>query len=433
MQPTWVSSNPEPAGPDATEIRHALGLVLESRSFRGSKRCHDFLAYVVTKALEGNAEKLKERTLAVEVFGRKADADLGDDSIVRVGAREVRKRLFQYYSSDGASDPIRIDLPAGSYAPAFHWHTDTSAAASNAVPTIPVPAIAVPGIEPVALVGVGNRRKRWVRPILLTVTLAVGASLAGWRLWHRTSDEFDTFWRPVFAQRQPVLIALAHPIVYHPSAAATRLNDERAGPSALPVQRPIELPPELLDGSDFVPVFNQYVGFGDTVAVSRLSVLFAGHGQVARVRLASKLEFSDVRDSATVLIGAFTNRWTMEVAAGLRYRFALSGSKPCVIDSATGKMWTLTKKSDDGNSPEDYIVISRLIHAQIGSFVLIGAGLTQYGTEEAGRILAEPEAMDSILRKFPRGWSTHNLELVLHSRVVGGSPAPPELVASYIW
>ena len=72
----------------------------------------------------------------------------------------------------------------------------------------------------------------------------------------------------------------------------------------------------MLNGSDFVPVFDQYVGFGDTVAVSRLAVLFAQRGQEARLRLASKLDFSDVRDSASVLIGAFTNRWSMEVARG---------------------------------------------------------------------------------------------------------------------
>ena len=421
MQPTWVSSNPESAGPDPAGIRHALALVLESRSFRGSKRCHDFLVYVVSKALAGDAEKLKERTLAVEIFGRKADADLGDDSIVRVGAREVRKRLFQYYTAEGANDPIRIELPAGSYAPAFHWQADTAVAAS----------IAIPAIEPAAAAPDRRRRLRW--PVLLALLLAGAATLLTLGLWHRPSDEFDAFWRPVFDQRQPVLIALAHPIVYHPSAAATRLNDERNGPAALPVQRPIKLPPDLLDGSDFVPVFDQYVGFGDTVAVSRLSVLFAQHGQAVRLRLASRLEFSDMRDSATVLIGAFTNRWTMEVAQGLRYRFALSGGKPCVIDSASGKMWTLTAKSDDGNSPEDYIVISRSIHAQTGGFVLIGAGLTQYGTDEAGRILADPQAMISILRKVPPGWHPRNLELVLHSRVVGGSPTSPQLVASHIW
>ena len=49
-----------------------------------------------------------------------AGCKLGDDSIVRVGAREIRKRLAQYYVSDGVNDEVRIDLPLGSYVPAFH-------------------------------------------------------------------------------------------------------------------------------------------------------------------------------------------------------------------------------------------------------------------------------------------------------------------------
>src|SRR5258708_5477539 len=91
--------------PDPAEIRRQLTIILESTVFRSSRRCHDFLGYVVTKVLEGDGESLKERTLAVDVFGRKANSDLADDSIVRVGAREVRKRLAQYYVTEGANDP----------------------------------------------------------------------------------------------------------------------------------------------------------------------------------------------------------------------------------------------------------------------------------------------------------------------------------------
>ena len=98
-------------------------------------------------------------------------------------------------------------------------------------------------------------------------------------------------------------------------------------------------------------VFDQFVGFGDTLTASRFSVLFARHGLGVRLRLASRLEFPDVRDSATVLIGACTNRSTMGVAQGSAVSFAMCGSRPCVSEPATGKAWTLTGKSDDGNSP----------------------------------------------------------------------------------
>src|SRR5215813_10741765 len=83
--------------PSPEEIRRQLGSILKSPAFHGSKRCHQFLEYVCEKALAGETGALKERTIAIEVFGRQPQSDLGEDTIVRVGAREVRKRLAQYY------------------------------------------------------------------------------------------------------------------------------------------------------------------------------------------------------------------------------------------------------------------------------------------------------------------------------------------------
>src|SRR5215471_2833326 len=110
--------------PQPDEIRLQLQHILASPVFHGSKRCQQFLEYVCVKSLAGQAGALKERTVAVEVFGRPPQIDLGEDTIVRVGAREVRKRLAQYYiTPDGASAEIRIDLPSGSYAPEFRYVT----------------------------------------------------------------------------------------------------------------------------------------------------------------------------------------------------------------------------------------------------------------------------------------------------------------------
>jgi len=104
--------------PDA--IRAALEQVLASTEFRASRRCQEFLRFVVDTTLAGNAQMLKERTIGVEVFGRAAAYDPGNDSTVRVKAGEVRKRLHMYYTGPGAANPVRIDLPAGGYVPEFH-------------------------------------------------------------------------------------------------------------------------------------------------------------------------------------------------------------------------------------------------------------------------------------------------------------------------
>src|SRR5262252_10134534 len=100
-------------------VREELGRVLTSSEFRTSKRSQDFLRYVVEHVVQGQAELLKERTIGVEVFGRSLNYDPGEDATVRVKAGEVRKRLGLYYAEDGIHDPVRIELPLGTYVPEF--------------------------------------------------------------------------------------------------------------------------------------------------------------------------------------------------------------------------------------------------------------------------------------------------------------------------
>src|SRR5580692_1739965 len=102
------------------QIRGELNRVLASHEFRTSKRSRDFLRYVVENTLGGHASLLKERTIGIEVFGRPTSYDPSDDATVRVKAGDVRKRLGLYYSTRGSANPLRIELPSGTYVPEFH-------------------------------------------------------------------------------------------------------------------------------------------------------------------------------------------------------------------------------------------------------------------------------------------------------------------------
>src|SRR6516164_5774235 len=116
-------------------VREELERVLASAEFRTSKRSQEFLRYVVEHALNGQAEHLKERIIGIEVFGRSTDYDPGEDATVRVKAGEVRKRLGLYYAEQGVHNPLRIELPLGTYIPEFR--SGEAAPAQPETPTIP--------------------------------------------------------------------------------------------------------------------------------------------------------------------------------------------------------------------------------------------------------------------------------------------------------
>src|ERR1700760_765716 len=106
------------APPDVALIREHLDVVLASDEFSSSRRASELLQHLVERALAGDSSSLKERLLGVEIFHRRSDYNTGTDSIVRVTANDVRRRLAQFYSRH-PEQPLRISLPLGSYVPDF--------------------------------------------------------------------------------------------------------------------------------------------------------------------------------------------------------------------------------------------------------------------------------------------------------------------------
>src|ERR1700691_2601293 len=125
-----------PTSVSAEAVREELSRVLACHEVRLSKRRQDFVRYVVEHTLSGRDDMLKERTIGSEVFGRTTIYDRSDDATAWVNAGDVRKRLGLYYAEEGARNPVRIELPAGTYVPEFRW-AEAKADVPDALAQIP--------------------------------------------------------------------------------------------------------------------------------------------------------------------------------------------------------------------------------------------------------------------------------------------------------
>lgn len=99
--------------------RSELKALLASGLFNRAPSLEHLLTYVCEKYFEGHGESVKEYNIAVEALGRPSDFDQKKDSIVRVEAFRLRRRLSEYYSGEGADHAIQILIPQGQYAPKF--------------------------------------------------------------------------------------------------------------------------------------------------------------------------------------------------------------------------------------------------------------------------------------------------------------------------
>jgi TolB-like protein/tetratricopeptide (TPR) repeat protein len=167
---TIAASHTSAAKPSPESVRTQLDRILGSSGFAGSERLSRFLRFVVEQALEGN--QAKETLLGVEVFGRKPAYDPRLDGVVRVEAVKLRSRLKEYYESEGACDPVRIDLPKGGYLPCFE--------ALQIPPQAPeTPQAGMPESTP-------PRREWFINGHIIPAALALAILIAGFVLVRRS-------------------------------------------------------------------------------------------------------------------------------------------------------------------------------------------------------------------------------------------------------
>jgi adenylate cyclase len=110
-------TSPEQIPPE--RIRTQLERILASALFVRSERLCRFLRFTVELTLSGETDRIKEYTLGRDVFDRDKNYDPRADSIVRVEARRLRRKLGEYYQEVGSTDPVSIEFPSGSYVPLF--------------------------------------------------------------------------------------------------------------------------------------------------------------------------------------------------------------------------------------------------------------------------------------------------------------------------
>ena len=122
--------------------RAELETLLSSREFTRAPKLAQLLSYLCERLFAGEANQIKEYSIGLEVFHRGASFDQDSDSIVRVEANRLRRRLAEYYAGEGASHSLRITIPVGQYVPRFEPVTPQTVADSpGTIATEPQPDI----------------------------------------------------------------------------------------------------------------------------------------------------------------------------------------------------------------------------------------------------------------------------------------------------
>ncbi len=424
----------------ATQVQEALSEILKSAPFRTSKQSQQLLKYIVDQTLAGHLEHLKERIIGAEVFGRPPDYDTNDDPIVRARAAEVRKRLAQYYVGEGNGCATRIEISPGSYHASFSDSSAPPSAEPERTGFEPAqhrqPALS-PRVGPTVPVIVQSSvrildRKSRAWPALGIAALVVLIAAVTYTLLPR--GPVEQFWQPLLETSKPVLIYTGANPVYMPSPGLIQRYKATHHLSDIDMQGHEFLVPltqdQKLGPGDLLEMKNAFVTLGDVSANVNVASLLTKLSRNFDLRSGEDVAFGDLRESPAILIGAFNNRWTLQMTGDLPFVF---DSDLTIMDrSDTSRRWRPVYSSD-ASVQLDYALVARLPHSKTGEPLIAIAGVTQCGTRAAAEFITSARALKDLVKSAPKDWTSKNMEFVLQTKVVNDIPTNPTVVAIRYW
>src|SRR5688572_22807270 len=130
--------------PETEILREQAASIVRSGALGRSRSYARLLEFLVECAHSGRTPK--ELEIAMEVFGRGADFDPSQDSMVRVYAHNLRQKLEHYYATAGRNEARQLLLARGEYRISLSESDEATVAAGAETPVAPVlaPSAAVP-------------------------------------------------------------------------------------------------------------------------------------------------------------------------------------------------------------------------------------------------------------------------------------------------
>lgn len=448
---------------DIAALQHHVKEVIEGEVFKGSHRSVQFLQYIVDQAIAGHCESLKERVIGMELFGRSASYDTGDDAIVRVTASDVRRRLLEHYGRYGATSEFRITLPSGSYIPEITRKPNGAAAVNGKTsshdrtlssddsaaidpPLAPLPGESIDknhGIHQEANARPrGSSKRIWLFVAIAVVTL----NLALWG-FIRT--------RATLTVAAPVSI-LPWSVLFSPSHATHLITSD---PNIVAIQtitggqisvsdyanrkyipEPNKLTPEEIRFCKIILLGDDSVAAVDTPIAVNIAENARPSSQRLDIQAARSFRLTDLKtdDNFIILGSPRSDPWSSLFSDQLDFRFQFDNNSGQEIirnvHPRPNEQQSYIPTALGGATGDSYAIIALTQNTDQSGQALLLAGANAEGTEAAGKLVTDSTRFTTILRNcgIPPTGQLQHFEILLHLNTMAGSPSKIDVAACHI-
>jgi hypothetical protein len=461
MESRLAQSTPESFA--AEDVRNTLDRILRSKYFVNAHKKKQFLQLICDFYIEGRAHELNEHILGYDVFGRDSSYNPAADPIVRVFAHEIRKKLEAYYADEGAKDPIHLEIPAGSYQPAFRRYLPEAAAESLEEAA---PAQSESRAKP-------GRRRSWVLGLTVSLGLLclaaalIGLAVSNWQLRKQVAEiestrnpsSYAPLWTSFLADRNPPLVILSNPPILRftnpsdeksttknsiPLAAETieALKDKFVLNPEISIREPGDQVKQGTQKGRVVTERNQtprliistndYTGIGEAIGLYYLTDFFSKAGRNISLKQSRTLSAEDLKNHNVIMLGGvWVNEWSSKLTTGEDFLFTSKGTIEN-RDPQPGEESEYVPQFDrrTGNLVTDYALITVKPSMSAVNDLMLLAGIYSQGTEATVEYVTNKNYLDLLNQRLQHGGaSVRYFQALLKVGVENGVPTTISIIA----
>jgi hypothetical protein len=411
IQHALIQHAPADQAPEQSDPRWQLvRRIAASPRFKRAAQLRAFLTYICGHALAGKTEDVPESQIAVNVLHRRGDFNPSEDNIVRVQARQLRRKLQEYFENEGAGEELILTIPKGQYLPEFATR------------------------EPVSAREVPVRNSRNWKPWIAVSTLLALILITAIILRRPAAAPPNPLWSRIFVRGQKTNIVVSDTslvmmqMVLH-SDITLREYLSHDYPANLLAGEKSDRGREILNKA----ATQQYADFGDFGIANSLSDLGKQFGVKSVVRYARNLNIRDFKNDNFILSGSRRSiPWDrlFEPQLGYLLEYDTSSGGFSIRDRASGAVYRTTRRPD-GES-DHYGVVAMLPNLGANGSVLLLMGLTMEGVEGSSDILQSAGFPASIARAPGCGkidFRSQWFEMLVRTQAVSLASSGTEILA----
>jgi hypothetical protein len=435
-----IASAPTDEGLDQSSIEERRALidrVAASPQIGRSARLRDFLLYVGGQSLKEGCPEIHEQEIGAKVFGRASSYDRSQDNIVRVNATELRKRIEQYFATEGAHETLILEIPRGAYKPVFRRRIPQTGKVPSSELVLQAPSLHE-GIAVAAAAAPHRRVHLLWAALCLILTAGCVYQFQQNRTMRKVLNPWDgkpalaAFWGDFLRYHQQTDVVLPddslsviEDLVRHPISLGDYLNR-----NYMREIQSSDLSPERKFDLDQIYSHN-LVTFGGVRAaqqmLTEIPVTFPTHLTLARYYVADAIK----RNNVILIGGKKANPWVHLFDDQMNFvtDFDNSGSQAFVanLHPNPGEQARYTV-SYDPNQLVGYSVVAYLPNPSGTGNTIILAGTDSDATDAAAEFLMSEEQLE----KFQGRLHAKNLpyfEVLLKTSRLSGTSFSSEVIA----